>query len=144
MRQTKVRHILIKPNEILSGRAAQEFANELRQRILSGEDFGTLAKQHSNDIGSAAEGGELGWTGPGEMVPEFEAAMATSQEGEISPPFLTEFGWHILEIIARRDEDISDQARRNQVANYIREQKYQEELDAWLRKIRDDAFVDIK
>ena len=94
--------------------------------------------------GSAAEGGELGWTNPGQMVPEFEATMAAATEGEVSEPFRSEFGWHILEVKARRDKDFSGEIQRNQVANYIREQKYQEELDAWLRKIREEAFVDIK
>ncbi len=144
VRQTKVRHILIKPTRILSTQAAKKFISELRTKILSGEDFGSIAKQHSDDIGSATEGGELGWTNPGAMVPEFDAAMAGSKEGEITKPFLTEFGWHILEVIGRRDQDMSEEVQRNQVANYIREQKYQEELDTWLRKIREEAFVDIK
>ena len=78
------------------------------------------------------------------MVPEFEAAMATAGEGEVTEPFRSEFGWHILEVKGRRDKDFSSQVRRNQVAGFIREQKYQEELDAWLRKIREEAFVDIK
>jgi len=77
-------------------------------------------------------------------VPEFEATMASSTEGEVTDPFRSEFGWHILEVTGRRDKDFSKEIRRNQVANYIREQKYQEELDAWLRKIREEAFVDIK
>ena len=116
---------------------------ELKTRIEAGEEFGDLARQYSDDIGSAAEGGELGWTNPGQMVPEFEATMAGTQEGTISEPFRSEFGWHILEVKARRDKDFSSEMRRNQVAGYIREQKYQEELDAWLRKIREEAFVDI-
>ena len=78
------------------------------------------------------------------MVPEFEATMAGTAEGSISQPFRSEFGWHILEVKARRDKDFSGEVRRNQVAGYIRDQKYQEELDAWLRKIREEAFVDIK
>ena len=78
------------------------------------------------------------------MVPEFEAAMANAEEGEVTEPFRSEFGWHILEVKGRRDKDFSSQVRRNQVAGFIREQKYQEELDAWLRKIREEAFVDIK
>ena len=97
-----------------------------------------------SDIGSAAEGGKLGWTNPGQMVPEFEAAMASATESEVTEPFRSEFGWHILEVLGRRDKDFSGEIQRNQVANYIREQKYQEELDAWLRKIREEAFVDIK
>ena len=144
VRQTDVRHILIKPTEVLSEEAAEAFALELKTRIDDGESFGDLARQHSDDIGSAAEGGELGWTNPGQMVPEFEAAMADAAEGEVTNPFRSEFGWHILEVKGRRDKDFSSQVQRNQVAGYIRDQKYQEELDAWLRKIREEAFVDIK
>ena len=144
IRQTDVRHILIKPTEVLSEDAAERLAGELQSRLLSGEDFGDLARQYSDDIGSAAEGGELGWTNPGQMVPEFEATMAATPEGTISDPFRSEFGWHILEVKGTRDKDFSSQVRRNQVAGYIRDQKYQEELDAWLRKIREEAFVDIK
>ena len=144
VRQTDVRHILVTPTEVLSENASEALANELKTRIEAGEDFGTLARQYSDDIGSAAEGGELGWTNPGQMVPEFEATMAAASMGQISAPFRSEFGWHILEVKERRDKDFSSEMRRNQVAGYIRDQKYQEELDAWLRKIREEAFVDIK
>ena len=144
VKQTDVRHILIKPTEVLDESAAEELAGNLVERIRGGADFGALAKQYSDDIGSAAEGGNLGWTNPGQMVPEFEAAMAGATEGEVTEPFHSEFGWHILEVLGRRDKDFSGEIQRNQVANYIREQKYQEELDAWLRKIREEAFVDIK
>ena len=144
IRQTDVRHILIKPTEVLSEEAAEALAVELKTRVGNGEAFSDLARQYSDDIGSAAEGGELGWTNPGQMVPEFEAAMASAKEGEVTDPFRSEFGWHILEVKGRRDKDFSSQVRRNQVAGFIREQKYQEELDAWLRKIREEAFVDIK
>lgn len=144
VRQTDVRHILVKPTEVLSEKAAEDLATELKDRIDAGESFADLARQYSDDIGSAAEGGELGWTNPGQMVPEFEATMAATPEGEVSTPFRSEFGWHILEVKARRDKDFSSEMQRNQVAGYIREQKYQEELDAWLRKIREEAFVDIK
>ena len=144
VRQTDVRHILVKPTEVLNEQAAENLAVELKARIESGERFDELARQYSDDIGSAAEGGELGWTNPGQMVPEFEATMAGTAEGSISQPFRSEFGWHILQVKGRRDKDFSGEVRRNQVAGYIREQKYQEELDAWLRKIREEAFVDIK
>ena len=144
VRQTDVRHILVKPTEVLNEQAAEDLVVELRAQIEGGEDFGELARQYSDDIGSATEGGNLGWTNPGQMVPEFEATMAGTAEGSISQPFRSEFGWHILEVKARRDKDFSGEVRRNQVAGYIRDQKYQEELDAWLRKIREEAFVDIK
>lgn len=144
VKQTDVRHILVKPTEVLDEAAAEALAGQLMERVKGGEDFGALARQYSDDIGSAAEGGELGWTNPGQMVPEFEAAMASADEGVVTEPFRSEYGWHILEVTGRRDKDFSGEIQRNQVANYIREQKYQEELDAWLRKIREEAFVDIK
>ena len=142
--QTKVRHILVKPNEVLDDDAAREFIASLKERIEAGEEFGALAKEHSDDIGSAQEGGELGWTNPGQMVAEFEAAMAAAQIGVITDPVRSEFGWHILEVTERRTKNFAEQMRRNQVANYLRESKYEEGLENWLREIREEAFVDIK
>ena len=142
--QTNVRHILVKPNEVLDDEAAREFIASLKQRIESGEDFAELAKEHSDDIGSAQEGGELGWTNPGQMVPEFETAMAGAEVGTLTEPVRSEFGWHILEVTGRRTENFAEKVRRNQVANFLRESKYEEELENWLREIREEAFVDIK
>lgn len=142
--QTEVRHILISPNEVLDDAAAQALALELRQRANDGEDFGALAKEYSDDIGSAQEGGVLGWTVPGQMVPEFEAAMASAEINVITDAVRSQFGWHILEVTGRRTKDFSEELKRNQVANYIREIKYEEELENWLGKIREEAFVDIK
>jgi peptidyl-prolyl cis-trans isomerase SurA len=142
--QTQVRHILVKPSEIMTDDEARELAAQLKARALAGEDFAELAKEYSEDIGSAQEGGELGWTSPGQMVPEFEKAMSETPVGEISDPVRSQFGWHILEVTDRRDEDMTAQATRNKAMNYLHNRKYQEELDAWLRQIRDEAFVDIK
>lgn len=142
--QTNVRHILVKPNEVLDDEAAREFITSLKERIESGEDFAELAKGHSDDIGSAQEGGELGWTNPGQMVSEFETAMAGAEIGVLTDPVRSEFGWHILEVTDRRTENFADQVRRNQVASFLRESKYEEELENWLREIREEAFVDIK
>lgn len=142
--QTDVRHILLTPNEVLGDEAAQALILSLKERIEGGEDFAELAKEYSDDIGSAQEGGELGWTNPGQMVAEFEAAMANAEVGVITEPVRSKFGWHILEVTGRRTEDFSEQVRRNQVASYLREAKYEEELENWLREIREEAFVDIK
>ena len=142
--QTDVRHILLTPNEVLGDEAAQALILSLKERIEGGEDFAELAKEYSDDIGSAQEGGELGWTNPGQMVAEIEAAMANAEVGVITEPVRSEFGWHILEVTGRRTEDFSEQVRRNQVASYLREAKYEEELENWLREIREEAFVDIK
>ncbi|MEM1145406.1 MAG: peptidylprolyl isomerase [Pseudomonadota bacterium] len=144
VRQTKVRHILIKPTEILSDTEAQEQVIELKERIEAGEDFGVLAKEFSEDIGSAAEGGELGWTMAGQMVPEFENTMDSTEIGTVSDPVRSQFGWHILEVQDRRDKDMTGEMRRAQIQEFLHSRKYQEELDVWLRKIRDEAFVDIK
>ena len=142
--QTEVRHILVKPTEILSDEAAKELVLSLRQRVIDGEEFAALAKEYSDDIGSAQEGGELGWTTLGQMVPEFDAAMAVTAVGELSDAIQTQFGWHVLEVTGRREQNIAEDMRRRQVVNYLHEQKYEEELEAWLRKIREEAFVDIK
>ena len=142
--QTRARHILIKPSEILGEQEARELAASLRDRVLAGEEFAELAREYSEDIGSAQEGGDLGWTLPGQMVPAFEAAMANTGINEISEPVQTQFGWHIVQVLERRDEDMTAQAMRNKAMDYLHNRKYQEELDAWLRQIRDEAFVDIK
>ena len=142
--QTEARHILIKPSEIMTDEQARELVVELRTRAESGEEFGELAKEYSEDIGSAAEGGDLGWTSPGQMVPEFDKAMAATEVGQISEPVKTQFGWHIIQVEGRRQQDMTSEAIRAQAMNYLHDRKYQEELDAWLRQIRDEAFVDIK
>jgi peptidyl-prolyl cis-trans isomerase SurA len=142
--QTKVRHILVKPSEIMTDDQARDLVAELRSRAESGEEFGDLAREYSEDIGSAQEGGELGWTSPGQMVPEFDKTMQATAVDEISAPFRTQFGWHILQVEGRRQQDMTSEAIRNQAMNYLHDRKYQEELDAWLRQIRDEAFVDIK
>ncbi|AQA17027.1 molecular chaperone SurA [Halioglobus japonicus] len=142
--QTKARHILVKPSEIMTDDEARQLATELKGRAEGGEDFADLAREYSEDIGSAQEGGELGWTSPGQMVPEFENEMNITAIGDISSPVRSQFGWHIIEVEDRRDEDMTSMAIRNRAKNYLHNRKYQEELDAWLRQIRDEAFVDIK
>ena len=142
--QTEVRHILVKPSEIMTDEQARQLVTDLKVRIEAGEDFAVLAKEFSEDIGSGQEGGDLGWTMKGQMVPEFDAAMATTEIGSISDPVHSQFGWHILEVTGRRDQDMTELAIRGKANEHLHSRKYQEELDAWLRKIRDEAFVDIK
>lgn len=144
VRQTKARHILIKPSEILSDQQARQQILSLKARIEAGEDFAALAREHSEDIGSAQEGGELGWINPGQMVPEFENTMASTETGRLSQPVRSQFGWHLIEALDRREKDMSAEMRRAQINQHLHNRKYQEELDVWLRKIRDEAFVDIK
>lgn len=142
--QTKVRHILIRPSEVMTSEQAEALAAELKARAEAGEDFADLAREYSEDIGSAQEGGDLGWTSPGQMVPEFEAAMAQTEVGEISDPVQSQFGWHVLEVLERREQDMTQEAIKSRATEVLHQRKYEEELDAWLRKIRDEAFVDIK
>lgn len=142
--QTKARHILVKPSEIMTDEQARALVASLRSRALAGENFADLARQYSEDIGSAQEGGELGWTSPGQMVPAFETAMASTAVEQISAPVKTQFGWHIVKVEGRREQDMKDEASRAKAMDYVHNRKYQEELDAWLRQIRDEAFVDIK
>ena len=144
VQQTKVRHILLKPSAIRTSDETRQLADELRQDVISGEDFEALAREYSEDIGSAQEGGDLGWVTPGQMVPEFQNIMDSTRVGDISAPFESQFGWHILEVLDRRQEDMSQVVVQNRARELLHQRKYQEELDAWLRKIRDEAFVDIK
>ncbi|MDB6060209.1 MAG: molecular chaperone SurA [Verrucomicrobiaceae bacterium] len=144
IQQTKARHILLKPSAIRTEAQCQQLAAELRQRILAGADFDALAKQYSEDIGSAMEGGELGWTNPGQLVGTFQTAMDNTPKGAISEPFHSRYGWHIVKVEDRRTQDVTDEMRHTMARNYLHEKKYQDELDAWLRRIRDEAFVDIK
>lgn len=142
--QTLVRHILLKPSAIRSDEETQETAADLRQQIIDGADFVVLAREYSEDIGSAQEGGELGWTSPGQMVPAFQNVMDSTAIDAISAPFQSEYGWHILQVEERRQEDVSNIVVRNRAKDILHQRKFQEELDVWLRKIRDEAFVDIK
>ncbi len=142
--QTKARHILVKPSEIMTDDQARDLVAQLRSRALADEDFAGLAREYSEDIGSAQEGGELGWTTPGQMVAEFEAVMTETPVDQISQPVRTQFGWHIIKVEGRREEDMTNEASRAKAMDYVHNRKYQEELDAWLQQIRDEAFVDIK
>lgn len=142
--QTKVRHILLKPSEIRSAEQTQRMINSVASRLQAGESFATLAKELSDDPGSGSEGGELGWAQPGQMVPEFEQVMNATAINEISQPFESRFGWHILQVEARRQQDLGDQIRENQARSILNKRKYSEELANWLREIRAEAYVDIK
>lgn len=144
IQQTRVRHILLKPSAIRSEEETRELGAELRQQVIDGADFEELAREYSEDIGSAQEGGDLGWTSPGQMVPEFDNVMDSTAIDAVSAPFQSQFGWHILQVLERRQEDVSNTVVRNRAGETLHQRKYQEELDAWLRKIRDEAFVDIK
>ena len=142
--QTRARHILLKASAIRSEEQTEKLAAELRKRAQEGESFHELAKSFSEDIGSAQEGGDLGWTSPGQLVPEFQDAMESTDIGNISKPFKSRYGWHIVKVEDRRMQDVTMDLRRNMARNILHERKFEEELDIWLRKIRDEAYVDIK
>jgi len=144
IKQTRARHILIKPNEIRSLDEARSLANKIRNEILGGENFESLAKTFSEDPSSARNGGELDWVSPGSLVPEFEKVMGAIKIGKISEPFLTQYGWHILEVLERREKNMSKEYQVNQARNFLSKRRYQEELESWIREIRQEAYVDIK
>ncbi|MDD0973410.1 peptidylprolyl isomerase [Pseudomonas fontis] len=142
--EVHVRHILIKPSEIRSEAATKQLAEKLYDRIQNGEDFSELAKSFSEDPGSALNGGDLNWIDPNALVPEFREEMARAQQGVVTKPFKTQYGWHVLEVMGRRATDSTEQAREQQAMNVLRNRKYDEELQTWLRQIRDEAYVEIK
>jgi len=138
------RHILVKPNQIRDEAATIQLLKDLRQSVQEGADFATLSKEHSEDPGSALKGGELGWSMPGMFVPEFEETMSSIALNEVSEPFRSQFGWHILQVTDRRMEDFSENILRNGAENLLRQRKFSEELQVWLQEIRDEAFIEIK
>ncbi|NRA18073.1 MAG: peptidylprolyl isomerase [Oceanospirillaceae bacterium] len=145
IQKTKVRHILISPSEIISAAQAKRTAAQLYQRLLKHSDhFAALAEEFSNDPGSSSQGGDLGWTENGQMVPEFEQVMNSNKVGQISLPFESRFGWHILEVLERKTVDVSNLAKENQARNIIGKRKFAEEKDNWLREIRANAYVEFK
>jgi peptidyl-prolyl cis-trans isomerase SurA len=142
--QTHARHILIKPSQILTEAQVQERLRALKQRIESGDDFSELARGNSEDLVSAADGGDLGWTNPGDMVPEFETEMTALAPNQISEPFQTQYGWHILQVLERREFDSTDEIRRTRAREVIRQRKLDEAQDTWLRQLRDEAYVEYR
>ena len=142
--QTKSRHILIETSEIVSKDQAIAKLIDLRTQILNGEDFPALAKEHSDDIATKLSGGDLGWSTPGIFVPEFEKIMATLKDNEISQPFVTQFGWHIMQVLERREEDFTDKVIRNKARNLLISRRFEDEVQVWLQEMKDDAFVEVK
>jgi peptidyl-prolyl cis-trans isomerase SurA len=142
--QMDVRHILITPNEIIDDATAKQRLEEAVERIKAGEEFGELAKLMSDDPGSVNEGGEMGWSNPGTFVKEFEDVANNSEIGVVSPPFRTQFGWHILEVRARRTYDNTSDLKEVSCVNRVRNSKLANETDLWVRRLRDEAYVDIR
>ena len=142
--QTRARHILIQPNELVTNEDAYRRLEQLKTRIDGGDDFAELAKGHSNDTMSAAQGGDLGWVSPGDLVPEFEQVMNILEPGQTSAPFRSQFGFHILQVLERREHDSTEDVRRARAREAIRRRKLEEARGDWLRQLRDEAYVEYR
>ncbi len=142
IKQTHARHILLRPDALASEQQVQTRIAQLRERIEQGEDFAVLARAHSQDPGSGSQGGDLGWVTPGQMVPEFEKAMDELTPGGISEPVKSRFGWHLIQALERRERDDTEEHRRNSARESIRQRKTEEELQIWLRRLRDESYVE--
>jgi peptidyl-prolyl cis-trans isomerase SurA len=141
--KTKVRHILIKTNELVDDAEARKRLLALKARIADGDDFAALARAHSDDKGSALKGGSLDWVGPGDLVKPFEEAMSKLGINEVSDPVQTQFGWHVIQVLGRENKDDSSEFKKNLVRDAIRKRKIEEETELWVRRLRDEAFVEI-
>jgi peptidyl-prolyl cis-trans isomerase SurA len=144
VQQIHVRHILMKTTELADDATVRQKLEQLRERILKGEDFAGIASITSEDPGSASQGGDLGWAGPGSFVPEFEDAIGKLKDQEISEPFHTQYGWHIAQVLGHRQFDNTDELKRRQAMEAIRASKADEETELWLRRLRDEAYVETK
>lgn len=142
--QTKARHILIKTSELVSDDLARQRLESLRNRAQLGDDFAELARANSDDTASAIDGGDLGWVSPGAMVNEFEEVMNEMAANQISEPFKSRFGWHIVQVQERRQYNNTKEALRTKAAKEIRARKINEELQIWLRQLRDEAYVEYR
>lgn len=142
--QYQTRHILIQTSEVVSPDSAKQMINSIYNRLKAGEDFAVLAATFSNDSGSARDGGSLGWVSPGMMVPQFEEQMKSTPVGQISQPFQTQFGWHILQVTETRQQDMTQEYQERMARQILGERQFDAELDSWLREIRNNAFVEIK
>ena len=141
--QTQARHILIKPSAIRNDDETRSLLSKIQSVVQQGGDFSALAKKYSEDPGSALKGGELGWISPGQVVPEFENAMNNTDVGSVSEPFQTQFGWHVVQVLDRRAQNMSETIMRQQAQMILRKRKFQDELPRWLKELRDQAYVKI-
>jgi peptidyl-prolyl cis-trans isomerase SurA len=142
IKQTHARHILLQPDTLVSEQEIKTRMDQLRERIAQGEDFAVLARAHSQDPGSGSQGGDLGWITPGQMVPEFEQVMDELEIQEVSQPVQSRFGWHLIQVLDRREQDETDEYRRSRARESIRQRKTEEQLEIWLRRLRDEAYVE--
>jgi peptidyl-prolyl cis-trans isomerase SurA len=141
--QSRVRHILVKVSEVMSDTDAKAKIDRIRDRLEAGGSFDEQAKLNSED-GSASKGGDLGWLSPGDTVPEFEQAMTKLKVGELSPPVRSPFGWHLIQVQERRQQDITAERQREQARQSLRQRKSDEAFDDYVRQMRDRAYIEIK
>lgn len=142
--QFNTRHILIKTSEVVSPENAKQTIDSIYNRLKAGDDFATLASTYSNDPGSARDGGSLGWVSPGMMVPEFDKLMQSSPVNEISKPFQTQFGWHILQVTGTRQQDMTSEYQKRMARQILGERQFESEYDGWLRELRANTYIEIK
>ena len=143
VKQYKVRHLLVKTTELFSEQEATDKINSLYQRIIAGESLADLAREHTDDVASKLDGGDLGWSNPQVFVPEFSKVVESAPIGTISKPFKTGFGWHILMVEEQRTKDVFDTVKRNQAAKILRRQRFNDELQIWLQELRDNTYVEV-
>ena len=143
--QVRLRHILVSPNEVIDIETAKQRLDDALEKIRNGEqEFGEVAKLLSDDPGSANDGGEMDWTGPGVFVPEFEEVANNAEIGVVTEPFQTRFGWHVLEVLERRVYDNTEDLKESNCDQRIRLSKMEEETQLWMQRLRDEAYVDIR
>jgi peptidyl-prolyl cis-trans isomerase SurA len=142
--QVRARHVLLSPNEILDDDATMQKLIGIRNQILAGDDFAAVASAVSEDTGSAANGGDLGWTETDAYVDEFREKLESLEPGVVSAPFRTQFGWHIVEVLERRAYDMTDDLKEERCRREIGNGKVEQERDLWTRRLRDEAFVEYK
>jgi peptidyl-prolyl cis-trans isomerase SurA len=142
--QVHARHILMQPTAVEDDETVRQKLERIRERVLKGEDFAAIASVSSADKGSATRGGDLGWVSPGTLVPEFEKQLDALEVDQISPPFRTQFGWHIVQLLGRRTYDASEDVTRNKCVQQLREARAEEETEIWLRRLRDEAYVEYR
>ena len=135
---------MVQPSEIRTEKQTEELINDIYTRLEDGEDFKQLARQFSEDPGSKMDGGELGWSNPGDYDPAFETTLNATKIGQVSQPVKSSFGWHIIEVMDRRNEDVSQEEQKNRAYQIIFKRKFEQELQSTLIELRAEAYVDIK
>ncbi len=142
--QTHTRHILIHTNEVTSDDDARGRLGRLKQRIEGGDDFALLARSHSDDKGSAIKGGDLGWVNPGDLLPRYDEEMGKLEKDQLSEPFRTEFGWHLIQVLGQRQHDSTEDLLKSKAREAVRKRKTKEQTELFLRRLKDEAYIEIR